>query len=147
MYEMANIDSTDRQLLALLRSDAREPVAALARKLDLARSTVQERIARLERTGVIAGYTIRAGEDFADRQILAHVMISVDPKMSAPLTADLKKMPEVRSLSAISGTYDMMAELAAETTAKIDAVLDAIGHLKGVQKTMSSIVLSVKFER
>ena len=81
MYEMANIDSTDRQLLALLRSDAREPVAALARKLDLARSTVQERIARLERTGVIAGYTIRAGEDFADRQILAHVMISVDPKI------------------------------------------------------------------
>ena len=56
-------------------------------------------------------------------------------------------MPEVRSLAAISGTFDLMAELAAETTARIDAVLDAIGHLKGVQKTMSSIVLSVKFER
>jgi len=147
MAEMADLDTTDRQLLALLRSNAREPVASLARKLALARSTVQERIARLERAGVIAGYTIRAGEDFTGRQILAHVMISVDPKMSAPLTADLKKMPEVRSLAAISGTYDMMAGLAAETTAKIDTVLDAIGHLKGVQKTMSSIVLSVKFER
>lgn len=147
MLEMPGLDPTDQKLLALLRTDAREPVAALARKLDLARSTVQERIARLERAGVIAGYTIRAGDNYADRQILAHVMISVDPKMAAPLTADLKKMPEVRSLSAISGTFDMMAELAAETTARIDAVLDAIGHLKGVQKTMSSIVLSVKFER
>ena len=144
---MAELDQTDRQLLALLRTDAREPVASLARKLELARSTVQERIARLERTGVVAGYTIRTGEEFADRQILAHVMISVDPKMAAHLTADLKKMPEVRSLSAISGTFDMMAELAAGTTARIDTVLDAIGHLKGVQKTMSSIVLSVKFER
>ncbi|MBL9098388.1 MAG: Lrp/AsnC family transcriptional regulator [Alphaproteobacteria bacterium] len=144
---MPTLDPTDRQLLALLRTDAREPVSSLARKLDLARSTVQERIARLERTGVIAGYTIRSGEDFAERQILAHVMIAVDPKMAASVTADLKKMPEVRSLAAISGTFDMMAELAAETTAKIDAVLDAIGHLKGVQKTMSSIVLSVKFER
>ena len=144
---MQTLDPTDRQLLALLRTDAREPVSSLARKLDLARSTVQERIARLERTGVIAGYTIRSGEDFAERQILAHVMIAVDPKMAASVTADLKKMPEVRSLAAISGTFDMMAELAAETTAKIDAVLDAIGHLKGVQKTMSSIVLSVKFER
>ena len=56
---MAELDQTDRQLLALLRTDAREPVASLARKLELARSTVQERIARLERTGVVAGYTIR----------------------------------------------------------------------------------------
>jgi DNA-binding Lrp family transcriptional regulator len=144
---MAALDDTDRKLLNLLRADARESVSSLARKLDLARSTVQERIARLERSGIIAGYTIRSGEDFAERQILAHVMIAVDPKMAASVTADLKKMPEVRSLAAISGTFDMMAELAAETTAKIDAVLDAIGHLKGVQKTMSSIVLSVKFER
>ncbi len=144
---MAQLDATDRELLALLRANAREPVSALARKLDLARSTVQERIARLERSRVIAGYTIRTGEDFAERQIAAHVMISVDPKMAASLTADLKKMPEVRSLSAISGAFDMMAEVAAETTARIDTILDAIGHLKGVQKTMSSIVLSVKFER
>jgi DNA-binding Lrp family transcriptional regulator len=144
---MTTLDDTDRKLLNLLRADARESVSALARKLDLARSTVQERIARLERSGIIAGYTIRSGEDFAERQIAAHVMISVDPKMAASVTADLKKMPEVRSLAAISGTFDMMAEVAAETTAKIDTILDAIGRLKGVQKTMSSIVLSVKFER
>ena len=144
---MATLDDIDRKLLNHLRADARESVSALARKLDLARSTVQERIARLEKSGVIAGYTIRSGEDFAGRQIAAHVMISVDPKMAPIVTADLKKMPEVRSLAAISGTFDMMAEVAAETTAKIDTTLDAIGHLKGVQKTMSSIVLSVKFER
>lgn len=140
-------DTIDQNLLALLRANAREPVAVLARKLNLARSTVQERIERLERRGIIAGYTIRQGVSHADRQILAHVMISVDPKMAASVTSDLKKMPEVRTLAAISGTYDLMAELEAETTARIDAVLDAIGHLKGVQKTMSSIVLSVKFER
>lgn len=144
---MPTLDEIDRKLLALLRTNAREPVASLARKLGLARSTVQERIERLEKSRIIEGYTIRAGVDYADRQILAHVMISVDPKMSASVTSDLKKMPEVRSLAAISGTFDLMAELAAETTARIDTVLDAIGHLKGVQKTMSSIVLSVKFER
>lgn len=140
-------DGIDQNLIALLRANAREPVAVLARKLDLARSTVQERIERLERRGVIAGYTIREGSGQADRQILAHVMINVDPKMSASVTADLKKMSEVRTLAAISGTYDLMAELAADSTARIDAVLDAIGHLKGVQKTMSSIILSMKFDR
>ena len=140
-------DHIDQKLLTFLRADAREPVAVLARKLALARSTVQERIDRLEKQGVIAAYTIREGGSYTDRQILAHVMISVDPKMAASVTSDLKKMPEVRSLAAISGTFDLMAELAAETTSRIDAVLDAIGHLKGVQKTMSSIILSVKFER
>jgi DNA-binding Lrp family transcriptional regulator len=144
---MSPLSPTDLKLLALLKANAREPVASLARKLDLARSTVQERIDRLEKSGVIAGYTIRASIDYSDRQILAHVMISVDPKMSASVSSDLKKMPEVKSLAAISGTFDLMAELAAETTSRIDTVLDAIGHLKGVQKTMSSIVLSVKFER
>lgn len=144
---MTDLDDTDRKLLDLLRADARESVSALARKLYLARSTVQERLARLEERGIIAGYTIRGGVDFLERQIAAHVMISVDPKVAASVTADLKKMPEVRSLAAISGTFDMMADVAAETTAKIDVVLDAIGRLKGVQKTMSSIVLSVKFER
>ena len=140
-------DPVDHKLLALLRANAREPVAVLARKLGLARSTVQERMDRLSREGVIAGYTVREGGGHRDRQILAHVMISVDPKMAASVTSDLRKMPEVRTLAAISGTYDLMADVAAETTARIDAVLDAIGHLKGVQKTMSSIVLSVKFER
>ena len=144
---MPTLSPTDLKLLSLLKSNAREPVASLARTLDLARSTVQERIDRLEKSGVIAGYTIRASLDYSDRQILAHVMISVDPKMAASVTSDLKKMPEVKSLAAISGTFDLMAELAAEATSRIDAVLDAIGHLKGVQKTMSSIVLSVKFER
>lgn len=140
-------DIIDQKLLTLLRADAREPVAALARKLDLARSTVQERIDRLEKQGVIAGYTIREGSGHANRQIAAHVMISVNPKMAPSVTSDLRKMPEVRFLAAISGAFDLMAEVGADTTARIDAVLDAIGNLKGVEKTMSSIILSVKFER
>lgn len=140
-------DTIDQRLLALLRADAREPVAVLARKLDLARSTVQERIDRLEKQGVIAGYTIREGSDHRGRQIAAHVMISVSPKMAPSVTSDLRRMPEVRVLAAISGTYDLMAEVSADTTARIDAILDAIGQLKGVEKTMSSIILSVKFER
>ena len=80
-------DTIDQRLLALLRADAREPVAVLARKLDLARSTVQERIDRLEKQGVIAGYTIREGSDHRGRQIAAHVMISVNPKMAPSVTS------------------------------------------------------------
>ena len=141
------MDQTDQKLLALLRTNAREPLAALARKLGLARSTVQDRLKRLEKERVVAGYTVRLSQEHAQRRIQAHVMISANPKAAAQLVTELKKMPEIHKLAAISGTYDLMAEVGAESTERIDAILDAIGHLKGVQRTMSSIVLSVKFER
>ena len=141
------MDQTDQKLLSLLRTNAREPLASLARKLDLARSTVQDRLKRLEKEHVIAGYSVRLTQAHVQRQIQAHVMISADPKAAAHLVTELKKMPEIYKLAAISGTYDLMAEVGAETTERVDAILDAIGHLKGVERTMSSIVLSVKFDR
>lgn len=137
----------DEQLIALLRANAREPVAALARKLGLARSTVQERIARLEREGIIKGYTLRLAADSDGGKLRAIVMISADPKQADRVTAELKKMPEVRSLSAVAGPYDMMAVVEAETTARMDASLDRIGKAAGVARTVSSIVLSEKFAR
>ena len=53
------MDTTDRQLLSLLRDNARIPVAAMAKALGVARGTVQNRLARLEADGIIVGYTVR----------------------------------------------------------------------------------------
>ena len=144
---MTELSPIDRRLLNLLSANAREGVSALARKLGLARSTVQERIAKLERQGVIAGYTIRLSRETAERQIAAHVMLSIDPKQSDRIVAELKRMPELRSLSAVSGAYDLIAVIAAETTKRIDELLDAIGKIPGIARTTSSIILSTKFER
>ena len=132
----------DAKLLALLKANAREPAASLARKLGVARSTVQERIARLERERVIKGYTVRLAEDFERQKLRAVVMITADPKQADRVAAELKKMPEVRSLSAVSGAYDMLAMVDADTAAKMDASLDRIGKAHGVARTVSSIVLS-----
>jgi DNA-binding Lrp family transcriptional regulator len=140
------LDSTDTKLLALLEADARAPVAELARKLKLARSTVQDRLARLGRSGEIAGYTIRRKAS-SGRAIRAQVMLTVDPKQAERIVADLKALAVLRRLVTVSGAFDLMAEIAADTTEALDDALDEIGRLKGVQKTMSSVVLSVKAER
>jgi len=138
---------SDSKLIALLKANAREPAASLARKLGLARSTVQERIARLEREKIIKGYTVRLADDADARILRAVVMITADPKQADRVNAELKKMPEVRSLSAVSGAYDMMAMVEADTPARMDAALDRIGRAHGVARTVSSIVLSEKFSR
>ena len=138
---------SDARLVALLRANAREPTASLARKLGLARSTVQERIARLERDGVIKGYTVRVADDAGPATLRAVVMISTDPKQADRVSVELKKMPEVRSLAALSGSYDLVAMIETETPARIDALLDRIGRAPGVARTVSSIILSEKFSR
>jgi len=137
----------DRQLIDLLRANAREPAASLARKLGLARSTVQERITRLEKDGVIKGYTLRLSDEATANRIRAIVMIATDSKRADRTTIELKKIPEVRMLSAVSGTYDLVATVEADTPARMDAVLDRIGNSHGVARTVTSIVLSEKFSR
>jgi DNA-binding Lrp family transcriptional regulator len=137
----------DTKLVDLLRANAREPTASLARKLGLARSTVQERIARLERDGIIKGYTVRLADGAEATRLRAVVMISTDPKQADRVSVELKKMPEVRSLAALSGSYDLVAMVETDTPARIDALLDRIGRAPGVARTVSSIILSEKFAR
>jgi DNA-binding Lrp family transcriptional regulator len=141
------LDPRDRRLVALLREDARMSTAALARSLGVARTTVVERIKRLERDRVIAGYTIRLDSRRERRLLRVHVLLNVDAKKGDAVVDALRAMPQVRGVYAISGAFDSLAFVEGETTDEIDRVLDAIGALPGVSGTQSSLVLSVKFDR
>lgn len=140
------MDEADQALLRLLEENARLPTAVLARRLGLSRSTVQDRLSRLERT-TIQGYTVRYRDAVAARQITAHVMISVNPKFGDRVVHALKQMGGLKALYAVSGQYDLIALVRGDTTAEIDAMLDDIGRIQGIERTTSSIVLSTKFER
>ncbi len=141
------IDGKDRDLLALLSANSRESTANLARKLGMSRTTVTNRIERLEKRGIITGYTVQFSDDYERGQIQAHVMISSDPKSAAKIVSALKKIPAVQALHAVNGVYEMLAMVSAESTQHLDQVLDQIGNTDGITKTTSSIVLSTKFSR
>lgn len=141
------MDDLDQHLLAKLRENARAPVAELARALGLSRTTVQSRLARLERSGVIAGYAVKLSEAKAARRIHAYVLLTVEPKQAAAVTAALRRMAGVRRLQSVSGPFDMIASVEAPSVSEMDAVIDEIGAVKGVERTNSSIVLSTKFDR
>jgi DNA-binding Lrp family transcriptional regulator len=142
-----DLDELDRRLLALLQADARTPAAELARRLDVARTTVLARLARLEKQGVIVGYTVRLARDEDARGVEAYVGISVQPRAGAGVTARLATLPELRQLSSVSGEFDYLALLRAESTTRLDAVLDEIGSFEGVLKTMTSVVLARRIDR
>ena len=141
------IDAKDKALLALLSANSRESTAELARKMGISRTTVTSRIERLERMGVINGYTIRFSEEFAEGQIRAHVMIRSDPKQATGIFRALRQIPTVRALHTVNGEYDMVAMVSSGSTRELDDTLDRIGHVPGVEKTVSSIILTTRFER
>ena len=142
-----SITPSEQQLLDLLRKNARTSVADLARQLGLARATVQERIRRLEDKGVIEGYTVRLNPTYSRSRVTAHTLLRIDPKKAEALYDQLRAIQAVGGIYALSGEFDALVVLQADTTAALDVALDAVGALDGVARTQTSIVLSVKFER
>ena len=140
-------DQLDRQLVTLLQANARASTAELARQLGVARTTVVARLARLEASGVIVGYTARLGSDAADRGVQAFVGITVSPKAGREVVKRLTALPELRQLASVSGEFDYMALLRAGSTMRLDALLDEIGDIDGVLKTTSSVVLALRVDR
>ena len=142
---MQNVDA-DEQLLALLRENARRPVADLARQLGLARTTVQARIERLENSGVISGYTLRASA--ATRAPLqATVLISIEPRSGPEVLSRLHSLPGVQVVHTTSGRFDLLAQVVAQTTAELDETIDRIGEARGVKSSESLIHLATKLDR
>lgn len=138
---------SDRLLLAVLRENARASTACIARRLGLSRTTVQSRIERLERQGVIAGYTVRVREDLEANQVRAHIMVTVHPKQMPSVVRALQEMPELRELHSLSGLFDLVAIGAVPTVGDMDVLTDRIGAIEGVERTTTSLLLSTKFAR
>jgi len=141
------LDATDQSLLALLRENARAPTAELARKLKLSRTTVQSRLARLERVRVIAGYTVKVSPEAEAAQVRAHILITLEPRKALAIESALRRIPELRTLHSVSGPFDLIAIVAAASIGELDHLIDRIGALDGVERTQSAIVLSTRIDR
>lgn len=137
----------DEALIALLKTNARESVSSLARKLGLSRTTVQDRLARLESNGTIAGYTVRLTRDSGLEGVRAFVTIEVEPRRTQDVMFGLSRLPQIEALHSVSGKFDLIALVHTGQVADMDRVLDLIGEIPGVKRTESAVILSTKIDR
>jgi len=141
------MDDLDNTILGLLGADARMSVATLARRLKVARSTIQARLERLETTGVIAGYTLKLGEAARQGRLRTSVLLTIEPRAQANILTRLKSIPEVERVFTTSGRFDLLMQIAAPNTMVLDQVLDQIGAMTGVKSSESLIHLSTRIDR
>lgn len=141
------MDDLDKALLALLVADARQPLSTLARKLKIARTTVQSRLERLEASGAIVGYTLKLGGEALRPLIRASVLVSIEPRNQVAILTRLRALPEIERAFTTSGRFDLLLQVAAPTTEQLDIVLDSIGGLPGVRLSESLIHLTTRIDR
>jgi DNA-binding Lrp family transcriptional regulator len=141
------MDAIDEKLLSALLENGRASIPQLARLVGRSRTSVQSRIERLERQGVIVGFGVRLAPQHGLGSVRAHVIIKVGPKETRAVTAALRDIGPVRVLHSVSAEVDLIAVAVTASVAEMDQVIDRIGALDGVERTTSSIILSTKFER
>jgi len=136
------MDDTDRKLLALLRGNARLPIATLAKTLSVSRGTVQNRINRLVENGTLQGFTVRLRQEAEAPRIRAIMMIEIEGERTDRILEQLRGHPEVAAVHTTNGRWDMIVELSTDTLEAFDRVLHRIRQINGISASETSLLLS-----
>lgn len=138
---MSNLDQIDQRLIALLRHNARESVATLAKRLNVSRGTVTNRLRRLEDEGTIVGYTLRLRPATTPEGLQAWMSIAIEGNDARRVTASLLGEPAVQALHTTNGQWDLLAELHVATLPDLAHALERIRLIKGISQSETSIHL------
>jgi Lrp/AsnC family transcriptional regulator, leucine-responsive regulatory protein len=141
-------DLVDQKILMILREDGRASHATIAKEVGLSAPAIGERVRKLEQSGVILGYQALLSPEALELPICAHVSIIPQPRNpAANLVENLLLMPEVQELQAVAGNYSYIAKVRVASPQELDAFLDKLTMLEGVERTQTTMVLKSYVER
>src|SRR3990167_214379 len=132
-------DLVDRKLLHELSANARLSFTEIGRKLGLSEAGARKRVAKLEKSGTIEGYTLRLGKKGAVRVV---VLVSIEKSKEAKgIIAQALSFPEVTRAGEISGDMDIFLECVFLSHGEINSFVDSLSAIEGVKEVRSSIIL------
>ena len=133
---MHKFDELDMRILSELTKDASISVPRLSKKLNVNASVLYSRIKRLTKRSLIKKFTVIVNENMLGINVNATVGINRDPKLKEPIHSELMKIPEVRSLSEVTGRFDMIVSVSAHTLEELhNIVIERVGKIAGIQTT------------
>jgi Lrp/AsnC family transcriptional regulator, regulator for asnA, asnC and gidA len=133
---LQRFDELDMRILSELTRDASISVPHLSKKLNVNASVLYSRIKRLEKRSLIKKFTVIVNEGILGINVKATVGINRDPKLKEPIHSELLKITEVRSLSEVTGRFDMIVTVSARTLEELHSVvIERIGKIEGIQNS------------
>ncbi len=138
------MDETDHRLIAALRHDARASFSDLALTLNLSRTTVRSRIARLQSRGEIVGFGVVTRADVMRDPVRGLMMIEIEGRGTERITRQLNGMPELRAVHSTNGRWDVIVEIGTKTLEDFDETLHRIRRLDGVVASETSLLLKTR---
>jgi len=141
------LDDKDKILIAALRKNARESLVGLARMVGLSRSATQERMRRLEREGVIRGYTVELASE-NESSVRAMIAVTFEPGFRCKqVVPHLSGIPEIVACHSLTGSIDLMVTVACDSNATLNRIRDTVATVKGVATATTHIVLATEWTR
>ncbi len=144
---MRDPDPTDHKLIGLLRANARMPVVELARRLGVSRATVQNRMNRLERDGILLGYTVRLRPEAEQLPVRALISIAAVARHEAEVISGLSGLPSVVAIHHTTGRWDIIAEIRTDSLASFNRLVGEVRQLPGIRSTETNLLLDSQLRR
>jgi DNA-binding Lrp family transcriptional regulator len=142
LHMLDTLDDLDHRLIALLRDDGRLPTATLAKKLSVSRGTVQNRIDRLLRSGLLLGFTIRLRSEVEIPAVRAMTLVEVRGNETDAVVGALRRLPEVVEVHSTSGRWDLIVEIRVQDLSTFDRVLRDVRSIKGIANSETNLMLA-----
>lgn len=133
------MDHIDRQIVNILQKNARTPLKNIAEKTFLSSPAVSARIERLQKAGIITGYTANLDAEKLGYHITAFVNLEVQPKQKPEFYGFIEACPNVLECSCVTGQFSMLIKVAFKSTVELDQF---IGRLQDFGRTSTQIVFS-----
>lgn len=140
-------DALDRKIIAALKANARQSTAKIAAQVGVARTTVHERIARMERDGTIKSYSVVLGESETVSMVQVIVMVAVTQPETAKIIQRLETYPEIKLCLSVNGEFDLMLSVEAPRIEDLDVLVDELGQIPGVNRTKTHVVFGRRIDR
>ena len=147
---MTQLDDKDHKILALLRENARLTTGEIAKELDIAQTTIHNRIKRMRENGVIKRFTVDLDRKKIGRGLVAYILCTVSYHTSRGQKIDqyevarlVKALPEVEEVSIVTGENDIIVRVALRDVDELnDFIIYKLRNTEGIEKTMTSVVLT-----
>ncbi len=140
-------DDLDRRIIRELQRNARESTSNIAQRLGVARSTVHERIARMEKDKTIAGYSVILSRNPGEETVQILMLLEIRQQETRKVLQRLSTYPEIQVCFSVNGEFDLFISAEAPRVEDLDILIDEIGEIPGVIRTQTFVVFGRKFDR